>query len=336
MYNKSFLQRYKKLPISSRSGGQGSVFDAIDLKTDAVVVVKKLHFQNELPQSAVCERHVLSLCTSPFIVQLIGFYSNQNSILFVLEKCDSDLQNVILSPEMRVTVLYQLTQAILYIHSLQIAHRDVKPANLLIKDGNLKLCDFGLSGRGIKSGGTRGFVPPETMLGGDISVVGAQDIWAIGITAICLLMGVENMFQTLNDKVDITDSIIINTLEQLLGTPPKYIFDEQKVEVYTKKNLSPQIQQFLQENSASAQEIEFIKMCLIWNPSERPKAQELYSFFKGIVEVPIVPITKEKNVKDLQIVLDQDEAPLAGFVLDDESEALAASALDWSMSDLFE
>ncbi len=38
---------------------------------------------------------------------------------------------------------YQIFRGLMYIHSLSICHRDIKPHNLLVKGKQLVLCDFG-------------------------------------------------------------------------------------------------------------------------------------------------------------------------------------------------
>ena len=38
---------------------------------------------------------------------------------------------------------YQAFRGLLYIHSLGICHRDIKPHNLLLRSGKLVVCDFG-------------------------------------------------------------------------------------------------------------------------------------------------------------------------------------------------
>ena len=83
---------------------------------------------------------------------------------------------------------HQIALAIEYIHSKAIFHRDIKPENILIKDGVVKLADFG-SCRGIHSKppytiyiATRWYRAPECLL--NLGNYGPKmDIWG----AACVL-----------------------------------------------------------------------------------------------------------------------------------------------------
>lgn len=57
----------------------------------------------------------------------------------------------------------QLAHALLYLHSKNLTHRDVKPANVIFVNGRPKLADIGLVARQDQRSfvGTEGFIPPD-------------------------------------------------------------------------------------------------------------------------------------------------------------------------------
>ena len=88
----------------------------------------------------------------------------------------------------RERVLFELLDAVEYLHKKGILHNDIKPGNILVTrvSNDVKVLDFGLSETdGSPStrrlGGTPGFTAPE-VLGGDLSSVStaAADIYSLG------------------------------------------------------------------------------------------------------------------------------------------------------------
>ena len=104
-----------------------------------------------------------------------------------LKKCDETIQN-------RVKMIYQMTDAVKHLHTLspKMAHRDIKPQNIMISPGPLvKVCDFGLS-KTIETsgsmnatiiGGTESYMPPEIYLNLSIGKYDAfkADIFSLGL-----------------------------------------------------------------------------------------------------------------------------------------------------------
>lgn len=139
------------------SGGFGSVFEA--MHNNRKVALKKFHtntrnakaamqsFQAELHQEVLSLKHphivrVLAANTAKNLEDepciLMEFVSNKN-LQTVLDSVDEKIDF-----NRRVRFAYEVALALEYVHSNNIAHLDLKPANVLITDdGSCKLADFG-------------------------------------------------------------------------------------------------------------------------------------------------------------------------------------------------
>src|SRR5690348_14488620 len=99
------------------------------------------------------------------------------------------------APEVR-SLLGQAALALGVAHEARVVHRDVKPANILVRDdGLVKLTDFGIARALDASGhtragdllGTPSYISPEQALGRPAT--GASDLYALGIVAHEMLSG---------------------------------------------------------------------------------------------------------------------------------------------------
>lgn len=86
-------------------------------------------------------------------------------------------------------------QGVDYLHSVGVAHGDIKPDNLLLgADGRVRICDFGsaqLAGPGeyvLRTVGTPAFFTPEMCRGGPFSAR-AADLWALGVCLYIFVFG---------------------------------------------------------------------------------------------------------------------------------------------------
>lgn len=101
------------------------------------------------------EIRLLSRLRHPNVIELVDtIYNHQKKKIYVfMELCTANLQELLAAaPSKRLpgwqAQLYfrQLAEAMSYIHGQGIAHRDIKPGNLLItNDDVLKLSDFGVA-----------------------------------------------------------------------------------------------------------------------------------------------------------------------------------------------
>jgi serine/threonine protein kinase len=120
----------------------------------------------------------------------------QADVYAVMERLDTDLHQIIRSPQALTDehyqyFMYQLLCGLQYLHSCDIIHRDLKPGNLLVnKNCDLKICDFGLArikgDVGTETEGdplteyviTRWYRPPELIL--TRSYDESIDMWSAG------------------------------------------------------------------------------------------------------------------------------------------------------------
>ncbi|KAL8518242.1 hypothetical protein ACS0TY_009564 [Phlomoides rotata] len=142
--------------------------------------------------------HLLSGC--PNILRLHDVYEDDDYIHLITDLCDGgDLFDRITSgasfsePD-AAAVLEQLMVAIAFCHRLGVAHRDIKPDNILFDSrGKLKLADFGSAEMFEISDmndvvGTPYYVAPEVLMGRNYNE--KVDVWSAGVILYIMLAGV--------------------------------------------------------------------------------------------------------------------------------------------------
>ncbi|KAL6952151.1 calcium,calmodulin-dependent protein kinase [Sarracenia purpurea var. burkii] len=151
------------------------------------------------------EPKILQLLSGhPNILQIYRVFEDENFLHVVTDLCDSaDLYDRLttsvrtFSEADAASVFQQLISAIAHCHRVGVAHRDIKPDNILFDSRNkLRLADFGsaelfgCSERQTMRGvvGTPYYVAPEILSGREYSE--KVDVWSAGVILYIMLAGV--------------------------------------------------------------------------------------------------------------------------------------------------
>ncbi|KAK1334392.1 hypothetical protein QTO34_005396 [Cnephaeus nilssonii] len=150
------------------------------------------------------EVSILKEIQHPNVITLHEVYENKTDVILILELVaggelfDFLAEKESLTEEEATEFLKQILNGVYYLHSLQIAHFDLKPENIMLLDRNvpkprIKIIDFGLAhkidfGNEFKNiFGTPEFVAPEIV---NYEPLGLEaDMWSIGVITYILLSG---------------------------------------------------------------------------------------------------------------------------------------------------
>lgn len=191
--------RYQLLePLGA--GGMGTVYVAYDRLTRQQVALKRVLSSPMQPASSswrlalTREFQALASLRHPHVIAVEDYgFDRDRQPYFTMELLPAArpfTTAASLPPPLKIDLLLQLLQALVYVHRRGIIHRDLKPGNVLLGGRQVKLVDFGLAAvanQPSAPSGTLLYMAPEVIQGDAVAV--ASDLYSVGVLAYELLAG---------------------------------------------------------------------------------------------------------------------------------------------------
>jgi eukaryotic-like serine/threonine-protein kinase len=215
------------------SGGMGAVYRAHDVETGAPVVVKRVfaagHANRFTLTACKTEARLLSFLRHPRVAVVVDhFHDPDGGYTLVTEWVPGfDLQRALWdrgNPGLPVVEVLERAretcEALAYIHSQQVVHADLKPANIVCGTDGSVLVDFGLAvqvgehgGPDSVGGGTARFMAPEVFAGDPPTQ--RSDVYSLAATIWHLVSGKPPVY---GEDTPLADTVrgVSNRLERAL------------------------------------------------------------------------------------------------------------------------
>ncbi|MBN3281709.1 MP2K1 kinase, partial [Polyodon spathula] len=291
--------------ICELGAGNGGVVFKVSHRPSGLIMARKLihlEIKPAIRNQIIRELQVLHECNSPYIVGFYGAFYSDGEISICMEHMDGGSLDQVLKKAGRIperilgNVSIAVIKGLAYLREKhKIMHRDVKPSNILVNSrGEIKLCDFGVSGQLIDSMansfvGTRSYMSPERLQGTHYSV--QSDVWSMGLSLVEMAIGrypipppdSSEMEQIFGCPVE-GDQSTNETSPKPPGRaasshgpdsrPPMAIFE---LLDYIVNEPPPKLPSIFNEEFQ-----DFVNKCLIKNPAERADLKQLvaHSFIK--------------------------------------------------------
>lgn len=278
-------------------GAYGKVYKALHKETKQLAALKQVALEEEEDlETFMIEIDILAECKHKNVVELLEAYHYDGKLWMYLEYCDggamdsvmADLYRPLTEPQIAYVCKY-LVEALAYIHSHKVIHRDLKAGNVLLTmEGGVKLADFGVSAKNKNTYDKRG-----TFIG--------TPYWLAPEVILC-----ETFIDAKYDyKADVW-SLGISLIEFAQMDPPNHEISPVRVMLKIQKSDPPRLDY---PSKYSKEFNDFISKCLVKDPALRPTAPELLKhpfISKDLDSKPIRDLLLEYKAEVVDEEVDED------------------------------
>lgn len=196
--------------VSRSAEEEASAAKSQDKLSGVVMAMKEIRLELDEKKFSqiIMELDILHRCISPFIIDFYGAFFQEGAVYICVEYMDGGSIDKLYKEGVPENILRKVAlSTVMGLKSLKdehnIIHRDVKPTNILINtNGQIKICDFGVSGNLVASIaktniGCQSYMAPERIAGGGSQQPASgggtysvqSDIWSLGLSIIECAIG---------------------------------------------------------------------------------------------------------------------------------------------------
>ncbi|GJJ78981.1 mitogen-activated protein kinase kinase [Entomortierella parvispora] len=252
-------------------GQYGTVQKVYHKPTNVTMAMKEIRLELDQSKlnSILMELDVLHKSASPYIVEFYGAFFIETCVYYCMEFMDAGSLDKLYQIGVPEDILSHITRSMVrglkfLKDDLSIIHRDVKPTNVLVNSkGQVKLCDFGVSGQLVQSMakthiGCQSYMAPERISQGHTYTV-QSDVWSLGLS---ILETAEGSYPYPPEKYN----SVFAQLAAIVESPPPSL-----------------------PESYSQDARDFVALCLLKDAKERPA-------YKALLEHPFLSKYGEDEV----------------------------------------